>query len=66
VKNNLYNPLGYKLYKKYTFPDIFNQMLNITNKDTMIHPEMQIPHYSEFLENVLHHFDTMENLSADF
>jgi hypothetical protein len=66
INNNLYSPLGYKMYKKYTFPDIFNQLLNISKKNSMIHPEMNIPHYNDFLNNILSRFGKMEEKTSDF
>ena len=32
----------------------------------MIHPEMDIPHYNEFSENILGHFRNMEDFSQNF
>ena len=64
INENLYNPLGYKMYKKFTFPDIFNQLLNISKINSMIHPEMKIPHYQEFLDSIVDSFGQIEEYTS--
>lgn len=37
VKKNLYDPLGYKVYKNYNFANIMNSMISLSKNEAMIH-----------------------------
>lgn len=65
-KKNIYDPLGYKVYKDYNFTNIIQQMVQLSKEQAMIHPEISIPTRDEFVDEQLSKFDFLQDLSFDF
>jgi len=40
MNKNLYKPLGYKMYPKFTYPDVLNSFMDMAKHESMIHAEM--------------------------
>ena len=66
MKINLYEPLGYKVYDQFTFPDVLNSFMDLSKNEQMIHSEMQIPNERDFKRMIMKTFETVANASADF
>lgn len=66
MKAHLYKPLGYKMFPRYSFPDIMNSFMDMAKKESMIHPEMQIPNPRDFQRMVSKIFEQIEDSSSDF
>lgn len=49
LKKNLYDPLGYKVFKEYNFSNVIHELITLSKNDAMIHPEIDIPDEDEFL-----------------
>ena len=62
----MYNPLGYKVYQSFTFPQVIYEAVNLSNNHAMIHKELKIPSSEEFIKDLIEKFDHIEDLSVDF
>ena len=43
LKNQLFDPLGYKIFRSFSFPQVIYEALTLSNKNAMIHKETPIP-----------------------
>ena len=66
MKAHLYKPLGYKMFPRYSFTDVMNAFMDMAKKESMIHPEMQIPNPRDFQRMVNKIFEQIEDSSSDF
>lgn len=66
LKQNLYDPLGYKVYRNHNFSNILLNMISLSKNEAMIHQEMQIPKEEDLLKQMLDQYDHMESLSFEF
>lgn len=65
-KKDIYDPLGYKVFRDYNFSNIIQKMVHLTKDEAMIHPETSIPDRNAFIDEQLHKYDQMQDLAYDF
>lgn len=66
IINKIYKPLAYRVDYNYSYISILNQLLGLTKKYQMIHPEMQIANNRDFQSMVEKSFETIEETSSNF
>lgn len=66
ISKEIYAPLGYKYYEKFSFPDVLGDLIFLNDQFSMIHPETPVPDNTDFKNQVLQTFATIADYSSDF
>ena len=62
LKKHIYEPLGYKFIKKYTYPEVFDDLVFLNDDASMIHPEMHLPSNKEFFNMIVNSLMTLKTM----
>ncbi len=66
LENNIYGPLGYRYFPRFSFSDVFNDLIFLKEDYSLIRNDLPLPNSNEFFKMILKNFANIEKKSADY
>ncbi len=66
LNEEIYKPLGYKMTRQFTFPEVFSKIMLTSNQFSMIHKQTLIPNKIQFKKFIMNKFKQIEGNTVNF